>query len=319
MLIPDEQLERTCPQEESMHGESRGELDVLYTRIENMIKEREEKEQIRMKQLLGAISEQLNKNVAALFENIIQKEVRGPLCQKIEKVLTSRVDQKMNEVSNHCSNAVVTSIEGKALNQTVSKTLKNAVIEGIVPVIENGMNEIRLQILDRMKAMPLYVEKLEEDISDSKDDTFDRMVDTLNDFTEHIEEHPTDIITRLLETNIAECFSYVIGSNDPEMFLFLLDKLPPDAEIDLDNSLLVQFVQQMIMFIGTGWKQARLRAQYTAFLSNALSHIKRNSLKENELQTLQDSILHLLRGCPSFGSTSGERYMLDLIQEMGLY
>ncbi|OAG30696.1 hypothetical protein NEIG_00208 [Nematocida sp. ERTm5] len=320
MLQQDEQLELSTAQERAdVPSQRKGDLDKLYERIENMVREREEKEQKRMNQLLVAISEQLNKNVVALFEGVIQKEIRGPLTQKIEKIVNSRIDYKIKEMSNVCSTALVSAVEGKALAQTISKTIKAGIVEGIVPVVENGMNEIRLQILDRMKAMPMCVEKFEDDLSESKDDTFDIMVDTLKDCDDHIEEHPKDVIIHLLETDIAECFTYVIGSKDPEIFLFLLNKLPPDAEIDMPNGLLVQFIQQMILFIGAGWRQASLRSRYTIFLSNALSHIQRDKLTEEDLNILRDSILNLLKGCPAFGGSPNERHMLGLMQEMGLY
>ncbi|KAI5191443.1 hypothetical protein NEMIN01_1519 [Nematocida minor] len=293
-------------------------FSVLYGKLEEMIKEREEKEQIRMDRLLKTVSEQLNKNVAVLFESIIQREVRVHLLQKIEKILAFKIDQKMHEIANMCNSTIMSSIEGKALNQAINRSLKSAVVEGIVPIIENGMNEIRLQVIGKMQAIPMGMERLDDDLSESKDETLDHIADTLKDYN-HIEEDPTEMIIHLLETDIAECFSYVLESNDPEAFLFLLDKLPPDAEIDLENDLLVMFIQQMVSFVGKRWKKETMRKKYTIFLGNALSHLQKGRLQFEDAEKIKQSLSELFKACPAFGNTQDEKWMLDLIQNMELY
>lgn len=295
-----------------------GQFAALYERIELMIKEREEKEQKRMDRLLKTVSEQLNKNVTVLFENIIQREVRGHLSQKIEKVLSVRIDQKMNEIMQGCAGAIMSSIEGKTLNNSINKSLKTAVVESIVPIIENGMNEIRLQVVDRIGSIPINVERIEDDLSESKDDTLEYIVDTLKECNP-IEEDPAEMIMHLLETDIEECFLYVLGSNDQESFRFLLDKLPPDAEIDLNKDLLVLFIQQIVSYVGSKWKDSSLRNKYTLLLGNALSHIQKDQLSHEDIEKIKNSVSTLFKVWPSFGDTQDEKWVLNIIQSMGIY
>lgn len=295
-----------------------GQFSALYEKIEVMVKEREEKEQKRMDRLLKTVSDQLNKNVTVLFENIIQREVRGHLVQKIEKLLSVKIDQKMNEIAQGCTNTITAAVEGKSLNNSITKALKMAVIEGIVPVIENGMNEIRLQVVEKMGSIPISTERIEEDLSESKDDTLEYIVDTLKECNP-IEEDPSEMIMHLLETDIAECFLYVLGSNDQDSFRFLLDKLPPDAEIDLNKDLLVLFIQQIISYGGNRWKDDSVRNKYTLLLGNALSHIHKNQLLYEDIEKIKNSIFMLFKVYPSFGNTRNEKWVLNIIQNMGIY
>ncbi|KAH9385547.1 uncharacterized protein NEMAJ01_0443 [Nematocida major] len=322
MIHSEEQLDAKVSASEQMAVKIAQEISMqfagLHTKLEGMLNEREEKEQKRMDRLLVTVSEQLNRNVAALFETIIQREVRGPLQQKIEKALGTKIDQKMGNIPNVCTSAIQSSIEGKALQNFIGRTLKSAIVEGIVPVIENGMNEIRLQVLDRIKTMPISMESVDDAASESKDETLDRIADALHEYN-HIEEGPFDIITHLLETDIEECFAYVIESNDPEAFMFLLNKLPPDAEINLNNRMLMLFIQQIVSFVGSGWKTEPYRSKYTSLLENALSHIKKERLSGGDINTLRNTMLQLLTGCPDFGETKSEQFILDIMHTMGLY
>src|SRR5699024_5753116 len=126
-------------------------MHKMNEKIDLVIKEREKTERKRMERLLETDSEHINKNITQLFESIIQKEIRTNRRPQIEKGLEIKIGQKIQEIPSLCMQTISSVLEGKPMQQTLSKALKQKVFDAVVPVIENGMCEIRLQILERIK------------------------------------------------------------------------------------------------------------------------------------------------------------------------
>ncbi|OAG31810.1 hypothetical protein NEDG_00285 [Nematocida displodere] len=296
-------------------------IQAMHERTEEIIREREEKEKQRMDRLLAMVSEQLNKNVAALFEGIIQREIRTHVVQRIDKAINAKIDQKMQELSNICTATITASVEGRCMQQTLQRTLKPLIIDGIVPVVENGMTEIRLQVLERLRDMPVATTRLEDEevTLESKDETLDDLVDVLRNeagYNDEIyTEGPYEAVMHLLETNIVECFSYVIESSDPDTFMFFLEKMPLDAEMDLSNTLLISFISQLVSVTGIGWRRETIpeRMKYTLLLNNALSHIERKTLTREDAFKLDQILSQLSEDYTVFGAAPEEKETLSIL------
>jgi len=289
--------------------------------LEQIFEEREEKERKRTEKLLEAVTEQLNRTVTGVLEGIIQKEVRTQLVQRLEKTLSAKIDQKLQELSNICAVSLSASIESKSLQHTISRAVKIGVIDAVIPSVENGMNEIRLQVLERIKKLPVHVEKSEcEEIStESKEETLDNFADTLRNEENNAHEYFEDqkeTVMHLLETNILECFSYAVGSEDPDLFSFFLEKIPLDAEIDLSNSLLVSFIYQLVgTLLRSGPKTQSYKTKNILLLNNSLNKIRRCKIDQKDTLLLHRCI-EAIQSTPQWGYTPEEKETLYLIEKI---
>ncbi|KAI5185611.1 hypothetical protein NEHOM01_0937 [Nematocida homosporus] len=296
----------------------------MYERTEELIKDRELAERQRLERLLETVSEQLNKNVAVLFESIIQREIRTHVSQKIEKAVHSRIDQRMHELSYACVQAVSNALESKSIQTAINRTLKSGVVDALLPTVENGLNEMRLQVLEHVKGISLPLEKEVEQEEypsvDSRDETLDQFVDSLRleGHSNSYQEDPFRTVTHLLETNILEGFSYAVNAGDPDIFMFFLEKMPLDAEMDLSNGLLVSFIDQLVAATGLGWRREPVpqRLKYALLLNNALSHIQKKSLGPADTLVLQKSLALLLGPHSDYGASPEEQETLQLIDSL---
>lgn len=104
-------------------------------------REREQKDKKMMETILEKVSEQLNKNLRIILESIVKKEIRsflerfeGEIVGQIEKKLCSRIDSSM-----------------KSQESSFVSCAKKVLIHSVVPVIEAGFEEIKLQILEDLR------------------------------------------------------------------------------------------------------------------------------------------------------------------------
>lgn len=298
----------------------------MYTKIDTIIREREKNERKRMEKLLETVSEQLNRNVASLFENIIQREIRTHILPKIEKGLGTRIDQRIHDLSSFCMQAISSSLESKSMQQSLSRALKQGVLEAVVPSIENGMCEIRLQVLEKIKGgIPVLAEKIEQEEeveAESQEETLDNIGDSLRIEESGMAKNDLyDMVLHLLEVNVMECFFYVLNSGDPDAFLFLLDRISLDAEMDLPAEILVSFVYQLISVTGLGTQRchpSERKVKYTLLLSKALARIQQASLQEKEIQLLKKAFNYMQKNMHRkfFGNTTEEQAVLSLIESI---
>ncbi|KAI5170695.1 hypothetical protein NEFER03_0154 [Nematocida sp. LUAm3] len=297
----------------------------IEQKTEELLNKKETEEKRRLEILLQTISEHLNKNVASLFESVIQREIRTHLSQRIEKVIQSKIDQKLNELSGNCMQAIAMTFENKGLQHVIGRSIKAGVMEGITNTVENGMNEIRLQVLDQMKSLSFSADhSMHHDDAlsvDTKDDTLTNIVDSIRDdeFIKYADS-PCEIISHLLETNILECFSYAVNAGDPDVFLFFIEKMPIDAEMDLPNDILISFIIQLVSVGKFEWKKdtSSKRIKHVLLLNNALAHIDSSSIRQQDFEILQKHIAPLRTRIEHFGCAPEEQETLSIMQRLGI-
>ncbi|KAI5191813.1 hypothetical protein NECID01_1658 [Nematocida sp. AWRm77] len=301
-------------------------ITEMQMKTEKTIKEFEEKERKRTEKLGEIVVEHMKKTLAGVCESMLQKELRGPILQKLEKTLGTRIEQKLTELTNSHTASIAGIAENKALHNTLTKALKSGIVEPIVPIFENGINELRLQVLEQVEQIVLVAKgeaqalDTEDNSMDSEDGTLGQIADSLKSLvcSENIayEDHPHETIIHLLETNIRECFVYVVNYNNPDVLLFLLDHLPVDAEVDIPSSVLVSFINQLVSIITSiDKKHTANRLKHILLLNNALSQVQINNLDVEEKDMLNSS-LSFLRLDSEFGQAPEEKETFTIMERI---
>ncbi|KAI5181355.1 hypothetical protein NEOKW01_1549 [Nematocida sp. AWRm80] len=308
--------------------EFQSKIKELQENTKKIIKDREDKEHKRMTKLLEVVSDQLNRNLPTMLSSVLQTEIKNGLLHVVEKSISTKLEYKLNDISQACVNSVKNTIEGKMAQQHIYNSIKKNIVSTIVPVIENGMNEIRLQMLEKAAHITLNTDTKPKqcivDNIDSKDealDNLDTFVDSLkNEFDYDGIETFYETVTHLLETNIIECFSYVLNSGDPDTFLFFIDQLPLDAEMNLSNALLISFIYHLVNVTELGKPQEYRtnRIKYILLLNNALLHIDQSRLTPEEQTSLRQVVSQLTANRLAFGQTPEEQETLSILQKMSL-
>lgn len=281
-------------------------VSEMHANTAKLLKDREEKERKWSEQLQETVSEQIGKSLAGICEGVVQKELRGHVLSKLEKTLSMRLEQKLGELANVYAATVAASLENKSLHGTLTKALKTGIVDAVIPVIENGMTELRLQMMEQIGQIMESLARLDDENPslDSKDETLDHITNSLKNlhYSENtLLEDSHEMVMHLLETNILECFTYVVHSSNPDTLLFLLSQLPVDAEVNLPNNVLISFIEQLISIITTIDKQHTPdRLKHILLLNNALSQVQTQTFAKEEYLQLEKSF-GLLRNDPEFG------------------
>ncbi|MDN5249541.1 MAG: hypothetical protein QWI73_05585 [Alphaproteobacteria bacterium] len=324
-----------------------GKLEVAMKRLEDQLKQttkrteeilrlREEREEQITLRLVEAVTEHLNKNLASLLEGTInsllegaigpllegaiQRDIKSQLIPRLEKAITQKIDQKTGEIQGQTS--------------VLAKTLRSSVIDHLVPILENGMTEIRIQMLEQMKESLIETPKIPEEKEDpstecsrEREEALDNLADVLKKESTSLEfaasnmsleTDPYDTIAHLLETNIKECFNYVINSGDPDVFLFLLEHIPLDAEMDIPSPLLVSFAVQLITVteMGKRYVSPQERIRHVLLLNNTLGHLERNKLPAALLRKLEEGSRPLIQNPVLFGITQEEKETIQVLSRL---
>jgi len=323
-MLHAEEINKTCRCTEGLKSA----VETIQTSIKNLQKrgeqlatEREEKERKKAEKMLESVAEHIGKNISMQIESMVQKEIRTCIAQKIEKVLTAKLEQKLQEVANACTAAIASAAESKALHSAVMRMIKTGIVDAVVPVIENGMNEIRIQVLEQAQKLPLHIERIEDEYAsqESKEETLDNIVSQLRneDYAEdECKEDACQRVMHLLETNIVECFAYVLDAEDASTFMFFLEKIPLDAEMDIPSTLLISFVYQLVpIIVNNDADNAQLRLKHILLLNVALSQVQKCRIDKKDAEILHKSVSQLYNNI-HFGDTLEEKETLVLIDRI---
>jgi hypothetical protein len=285
---------------DKMRDEVKGYFGAMVKKIDAILAEREAKENLRMEQLLSLVSSQLNKNLSALLEAAIQKELKSQVFQRIGKAMTSKIDARLGEMLNGISATNSASLakflESKGMQEKLSESVKENVARTLVPVVEDGINEMRLQFMDYVKTEGTLqkVEEIREMLrgfsgmarSEEGDDfTLTDLADALR-MDEGSEEEPLrkkEEIEELLETNVYKCFEVVLDSACPDLFSHFLEILSPLHLQGLPNNVLISFIQQLVTINGGKWSEDKQAVSKSlSLLYKSLMYVNGGSLTEQE-------------------------------------
>lgn len=125
----------------SMEEILRGVVGKLVLAHENERKERELSEKRKMDMLLEKISEQLNKNLKIILETAVKKEMR-PIVEKFESEVLAQIEKKIQS-------RIDTAFRGQ--ENAFVNCAKKVLVQNIVPVVEAGFEEMKLQILESIQ------------------------------------------------------------------------------------------------------------------------------------------------------------------------
>lgn len=117
-------------------------------------KEREHREKRKMEMVLEKISEQLNKNLRIILEAAMRKEIR-PIVERLENEFVTQMERRLQS-----------KIDSSFKNQenVFVGCAKKVLVQNIVPVIEAGFEEIKLQIFEDMKQREVAASEIADDL-----------------------------------------------------------------------------------------------------------------------------------------------------------
>lgn len=300
----------------------------LTQKLDKILVNKEAKEKQRLDMLLDMISAQLSINTARLFEAVILKELRGPLFAKIEKLLVPRVESKLCEITESVAglggSIAQRLFEQRQTQQVIESSIRSGVVEALVPSVERGINEMRLQILDHFKTVN-FAEKLEQikeaverlgEPGHSEEElenfTLTDLADALRTDGEEMEyeeeEHEKketrkgkkEELRHLLKEDPVASFIYVLDSTSPSLlraFLEVLEEIPVDPP--LPNKVLIAFVYQVITITGSEWKESTpLAHKSLGLLAHALAQLHCGLFTPTEEKELKNAALLFERAVP---------------------
>lgn len=135
--------------------------DIAESVVERLVhfyeeerKEREHREKRKMEMVLEKVSEQLNKNLRIILEAVMRKEIR-PIVERLENEFVAQMERRLQS-----------KIDSSFKNQenVFVGCAKKVLMQNIVPVIEAGFEEIKLQIFEDMKQREMAVSEIADDL-----------------------------------------------------------------------------------------------------------------------------------------------------------
>ncbi|KAL0266012.1 UNVERIFIED_CONTAM: hypothetical protein PYX00_011729 [Menopon gallinae] len=159
-------------------------------------KEREHREKRRMEMVLEKVSEQLNKNLKMILEAVLKKEMR-PIIERLETEFVTQMERKLQS-----------KIDSSFKNQenVFVGCAKKVLVQNIVPVIEAGFEEIKLQIFDDLKQREMAA------VSELVDDL---------DLLKVQETKETKLFNLIQRNEIVKGVELVLDSNEEVFEMFL--------------------------------------------------------------------------------------------------
>lgn len=170
-------------------------VDKLMRFYEEEQKEREHKEKRRMEMMLEKVSEQLNKNLRIILEAVMKKEIR-PIVERLENEFIAQMERRLQS-------KIDTSFKNQ--ENVFVGCAKKVLVQNIVPVIEAGFEEIKLQIFEDMKQREMAASVIANDL----------------DLLKVQENKETKLFNLIQRNEIVKGVELVLDSNEEVFEMFL--------------------------------------------------------------------------------------------------